>query len=110
MIASITLFILSPISIFIYGVDNYQQYIPAILIVAAVATPMIIYATVTTSNLERTNTVKTFVNKRIEDAIYAICAGIFLVLGLIWGLWYIAWVVFIFGYAINNFVNSKSRE
>lgn len=110
MIASITLFVLSPISVFIYGFENYEKYIPAILIVAAIATPMIIYATVTTSKLENTNSVKTFANKKIEDAIYALCAGIFLVLGLVWGLWYIAWIVFIFGYAINNFVNSKNRE
>lgn len=110
MITSIILFVLSPISIFIYGVEEYQKYVPAILIIAAVATPMIIYATVSTSKLQSTNTEKSFEYKKIEDAIYAVCAGIFLILGLVWGLWYIAWVVFIFGFAINNLFNKKNRE
>ena len=41
---------------------------------------------------------KTHKQKRIEDIIYGICAVIFLVLGLMFNLFHIAWVVFILGW------------
>ncbi|XFA99635.1 helix-turn-helix domain-containing protein [Candidatus Izemoplasma sp. B36] len=109
-ITGITLLILSPITAFIYGFENYEKYGIAILLIAAVAIPMIIYATITSQNLFEQNSPKTLRQKQKEDGIYAIAAGIFLVLGLVFGLWYIAWVVFIFAYAITVFIKKSKEE
>ena len=42
--------------------------------------------------------------KRQQDMVYAACAGIFLILGLVFNLWYIAWVIFIFGYVVTLYL------
>ncbi len=109
-ITGITLLILSPITAFIYGFENYEKYGIAILLIAAVAIPMIVYAAITSQNLFEQNSPKTLRQKQKEDGIYAIAAGIFLVLGLVFGLWYIAWVVFIFAYAITVFIKKSKEE
>lgn len=109
-ITGITLLILSPITAFIYGFENYEKYGIAILLIAAIAIPMIVYAAITSQSLIEQNSPKTLRQKQKEDGIYAIAAGIFLVLGLVYGLWYIAWVVFIFAYAMTVFIKKSKEE
>jgi|LGOV01.1.fsa_nt_gb transcriptional regulator with XRE-family HTH domain len=38
---------------------------------------------------------------RIDNIVYSTCAVIFLGTGLIWGLWYVSWIVFILGYVVT---------
>ena len=38
---------------------------------------------------------------RKDNIVYGFCAFIFLGAGLIWGLWHVAWIIFILGYAVT---------
>ncbi|QMS85695.1 helix-turn-helix domain-containing protein [Candidatus Xianfuyuplasma coldseepsis] len=104
-IIAITMLVLSPISIFIYGVEEYQSYVPVILIIAAIAVPLVLYATVSTEQLSG-GTMMTYRQKKINEAIYATCAAGFLILGFIWGLWHPGWIIFIFGYVATVIFNN----
>lgn len=106
----IALLILSPISIWIFGVENYQLYVITILVMAAIGVLLIIYSSVSSESLKAIDNPRSTRDKHIQDGIYAVCVGIFLILGFMFGLWYIAWVVFIFGYAVVSLVGKKSEE
>lgn len=106
IISAIVMLILSPISIFVYGIENWDQYVIVILAIAAISVTLILYATLSTERMKSYSN-KSREQKRTEEIVYAICAGIFLTLGLVWGLFHIAWVVFIFGYAITLILNKK---
>jgi len=96
LVIAIAMIIVAPVSIFLYGVENYQIYVPTILIIIGISVGMMIYVGL---NSERkiTYEVEDKEQKRKEEIIYAICAGIFLFLGLVFGLFHIAWIIFIFG-------------
>lgn len=96
---AIILIIVSPVSIFIFGEDNYRFYVPIILIITAISVGLMIYAS--TSGGFSYNSIKSHKQKRKEEIVYAFCAGIFLFLGMVYDLFHVAWIVFIFGYAIT---------
>jgi len=106
LIFAVALIIMSPVSIFLYGVDNYQLYVPAILIVTAISVGLMIYVTVNSERISSYETVDKD-QKRKEEIIYVICAGIFLFLGLVFNLFHIAWIIFIFGYATTLIVKKQ---
>ena len=99
-VVAVIMLVLSPTSIFVLGVMNYEQYVPIILIIAAIAVPLILYATVTTNELIG-GTMKTYQNKKRSEIVYAFAAGIFLLLGFVWGAWHPGWIVFVFAYALT---------
>mgnify|MGYP000067793724 CR=1 FL=1 len=99
-ITGITMLILSPISIFLYGVNAYEQYVPMILIIAAIAVVLILYATISTDMLVG-GSMKDYKRKKSDEIIYTFCAAIFLLLGFVWGLWHPGWLIFLFGYAVT---------
>lgn len=45
---------------------------------------------------------------RIESIVYGICAAIFLFTGLLWGLWYVNWIVYILGYVAVLILNKEN--
>lgn len=98
---AIILIIISPVSVFIFGEENYNMYVPIILVITAISVGLMIYAT--TGTKKRYIETKSPKQKRKEEIIYSICTGIFLILGLVFDLFHIAWVVFIFGYALTLF-------
>jgi transcriptional regulator with XRE-family HTH domain len=106
---AVAMIIMAPVSIFIYGVDNYQLFVPTILIIIAISVGMMIYATVNSESVSRDRKMSKE-QKRKEDLIYAICTGIFLFLGLVFDLFHIAWIIFIFGYAATKIVEKKEIE
>lgn len=53
----------------------------------------------------RERTYKSKEETRIDNIVYGTCAAIFLATGLIWGLWYVGWVVFILGYVTTLILN-----
>lgn len=97
---AVAMIILAPASIFFVGVDNYSVYVPIILIVTAISVLMMIYASMSEERI-RVYSAATREQKRKEEMIYAVCAGIFMILGLGFQLFHIAWIVFIFGYALT---------
>ena len=105
-IIAVALIILSPISIFIYGVENYESYLIVILLVVALSTAMIIYASLSTEQMKSFSKMDK-AERRKEEIIYTTCAAIYLLLGLGWNLWYIAWIVFIFGYVATLIVKKQ---
>lgn len=107
-IIAVTLLVCSPISIFIYGVEEYTLYVPVILIIAAIAVPLILYATISSEQLQR-STMLTFEQKRNNEMIYVLCAGVFLFIGFVWEYWHPGWIVFVFGYAVTLLVNRKEK-
>lgn len=102
---SILMIVLSPVSIFIYGVDNYTLYIPVILIITAISVGLIIYISLSSTSCY-TSKLKNREQRKKEEIIYTICAGIFLTLGLVWDLFHIAWIIFVFGYALTLLVKN----
>lgn len=105
-LTGLMILLLSPISIFLYGYMEYEQYVPVILICAAIAVPLIIYSTVSTEQLVG-STMKDLEQKKREEIIYTFAAGLFLVLGFIWGLWHPGWIVFIFAYVATLVFQTK---
>ena len=103
---AIAMIIISPVAIFIYGVDNYSLYVPVILIVTAISVGLMIYVSVNSESFSRYTTIDKD-QKRKEEIIYAICTGIFLFVGLVFNLFHIAWIVFIFGYATTLIVKKQ---
>lgn len=108
-IIAITMLVLSPTSIFIVGVMNYEVYVPIILMVAAVAVPLILYATVSSEQLLH-GTKEAFTHTRNNEVIYTFAAGVFLVLGFVWGLWHPGWIVFIFAYSFTLMFQDKELK
>jgi transcriptional regulator with XRE-family HTH domain len=104
LVLAVILIIAAPVSIFIFGVDNYTIYVPVILIITAISVGLMTYATVDASNFSNFKG-KSSNQRRKEEIIYVICAGIFLTLGLLWNLFHIAWIIFVFGYALTLIVN-----
>ncbi len=100
---SIIMIMIAPISIFVFGVDRWRFYVPIIIIVTAISVFAMIYANLTSERIAKYSEV-TKEQKRKEEIIYAVCAGIFMILGLAFNLFHIAWVVFIFGYALTLYV------
>lgn len=99
-IVAITMLVLSPVSIFFLGVMNYELYVPIILIVAAIAVPLILYATISSQELIG-GTMKTYEQKKRSEIVYAFAAAIFLLLGFVWGAWHPGWIIFVFAYALT---------
>ncbi|AIO19323.1 HTH-type transcriptional regulator ImmR [Candidatus Izimaplasma bacterium HR1] len=100
---AVAMIIIAPASIFVLGYDNWNLYIPIILVVTAISVLLMIYSTMSEERLKNYSNV-TREQKRKEEIIYAICTGVFMVLGLGFQLFHIAWVVFIFGYAATLIV------
>ena len=103
MISAIISLMLSPISIFIFGYENYDIYVVIILCIAALSVAMLLFVSFDVRGLAQ-DVILSPEEKRLQDMVYATCAGIFLILGLVFNLWYIAWVVFIFGYVITLYI------
>ena len=106
MIIAIVLLMISPISIFIFGTESYEIYLTIILSIAAISVAMLLFVSFDDrgfNNYAELNKKE----KRQQDMVYAACAGIFLILGLVFNLWYIAWVVFIFGYVVTLFLKKE---
>jgi transcriptional regulator with XRE-family HTH domain len=99
-IIGIMMIIMSPISIFLFDINDYQIYVPILLTVIAMGVGLLIYVNVSTMEW-KTMEQKSRERRRKEEMVYAVCAGIFLILGLVYGLFHIAWVIFIFGYAVT---------
>jgi transcriptional regulator with XRE-family HTH domain len=99
-IIGIMMIIMSPISIFLFDINDYQIYVPILLTVIAMGVGLLIYVNVSTIEWKSMEQ-KSRERRRKEEMVYAVCAGIFLILGLVYGLFHIAWVVFIFGYAVT---------
>jgi len=100
---AVAMIIIAPVSIFVFGTQNWNYYVPSILIIIAISVLAIIYASMSGERIEKYSKV-TKEQKRKEEIIYAFCAGIFMILGLGFDLFNIAWVVFIFGYALTLIV------
>lgn len=103
MISAIVLPMLSPISIFIFGYENYNIYLIIILSIAAISVAMLLYVSFDNNGFSQ-NEILSPGEKRQQDMIYASCAGIFLILGLVFNLWHVAWIVFIFGYVVTLYL------
>ena len=103
MISAIVLLILSPISVFIFGYENYNTYTIIILSIAALSVAMLLFVSFDMGGYNF-NSEASKEEKRKEDMVYSACAGIFLILGLVFNLWYVAWVVFIFGYVVTLYL------
>lgn len=95
--SAVAMIIIAPVSIFVFGTENWEYFVPSILIIIAISVMAIIYASMSSESNNKTPK-KTAEEKKQEDIIYGICAGIFMVLGLVFNLFHIAWIVFIFGY------------
>lgn len=108
-IVAITLLVLSPTSIFIVGVINYEVYVPIILMVAAVAIPLILYATVSSEQLIHSSK-EAFTHTKNNEIVYTIAAGIFLTLGFVWNLWHPGWIIFVFAYSTTLIVQQKESK
>lgn len=105
IIIAIMMIIISPVSIFIFGDEQYQMYVPIILVITAISVGLMIYA----ANLgNRSIYLKSKKVKQNEQIIYTFCVAIFLFLGLVYNLFQVAWIVFIVGYAITLIVNKES--
>ena len=102
-IIAIIMLILSPISIFIYGYDNYDIYVVIILVIAALSVAMILYVSIDSKKVAGILTV-TKEEQRQKSMVYAACTGVFLLLGLVFSLWYLAGVIYVFGYAITLYL------
>lgn len=101
-IIALSFLILSPISIFILGYDKWTIYVPIILVIATISVGLIIYAfAVPTKGPYSSESIDPR-QKRLEEVIYSIAAGIFLILGLLFNLFHVAWIIFIFAYALTR--------
>ena len=105
-IFAIVLLMISPISIFIFGYENYDIYVIIILSIAAISVAMLLFISFDVRGFVHNEELSKG-EKRQQDMVYATCAGIFLILGLVFNLWYIAWVVFIFGYVVTLFLKKE---
>lgn len=47
--------------------------------------------------------------QRLENIVYSICFVIFMVTGLLWGLFQISWMVFILGYVVILIISGKKE-
>ena len=103
MILAIVLLILSPTSVFIFGYESYNTYTIIILSIAALSVAMLLFVSFDVGG-HNLNSELSKEEKRKEDMVYAACAGIFLILGLVFNLWYVAWTVFIFGYVLTLYL------
>ena len=100
---SVAMIILAPVSIFIIGVENWTIYVPIILVTIAISVLLMVYSSMSDQRIAQYSKA-TREQRRKEEIIYAICAGIFMILGLVFNLFHIAWIVFIFGYAATLIV------
>jgi len=98
-----SMIILAPSTIFMFGVEHWERYVPGMIIIIAISILMIVYASLSEKRIKQYSQV-TQEQKRKEEIIYAICVGIFMILGVGFGLFHIAWIVFIFGYAATLIV------
>ena len=100
IVLGVMLIIMSPISIFFFELNDYQTYVPILLATVAIGVGVLIYAKVSTKEFKVMEQ-KSKDRRRKEEMVYAVCTGIFLILGLLYGLFHIAWVIYIFGYAVT---------
>jgi transcriptional regulator with XRE-family HTH domain len=108
-IVATAILVASPASIFIFGYDNWNIYVPIIIGLAGISIGLIIYASKGNDGISNYTGEKSKQQLRKEEIIYSIAAGIFLILGLAFNLFHIAWIIFIFAYALTKIVNNDSK-
>lgn len=102
-ILAIVLLMLSPISVFVVGVNNTSTFVVILLCVGAISIALLLFVSFNGKEYIP-NPIISLEEKRHQDMVYSACIGIFLILGLVFNLWYVAWVVFIFGYVITLYL------
>jgi transcriptional regulator with XRE-family HTH domain len=108
-LVGLMILVISPVSIFVFGYMAYDLYVPVILTCAAIAVPLIIYATVSTEELIG-GTMNDLEQKRRNEIIYTLAAALFLTIGFMWGLWHPGWIIFIFAYVATLVFIPKKIE
>ncbi len=101
MTIGIALIMISPIPYFsVLPGDESNGNIIAMLISVVIGVTIIVFVALEMNHgMRRTPLSKEA--ERINGIIYGTCVVIFLGTGLIWGLWHIAWIVFIIGYVVT---------
>lgn len=110
LILGIILIIISPVNVFIMGVDNWRFYVPMMIITVAIGVGLIVFATMGKGNPNQVEDNKSPAQKRREEIIYAFAAGIFMILGFVFDLFHIAWIVFIFAYGLTLLVDKDEEK
>ena len=91
---------LSPIPYLVWSKTNVSLAITATLIVIATSVILFIYIGMNYGRTYKKENVKSLKTQKIENIVYTTCVAIFLLLGLVWGLFHIAWIVFLLGYVV----------
>lgn len=110
IIVSILLFMLSAVPYLLIADTNSTLAIIILLAVVALAVGLMTYVGLKYSHTftkRRSNT--SAKQEKYGKIVYPICVYIFLMTGILWGLFYINWTIFILGYVVVLILSGKEE-
>lgn len=116
---AVMMYILCPVSVIVFGEIGFEILGIAIMfILIASATGLLIYNNMTKPDYlkqddildmdfdKNVNSKNIKVRKSVESAMWAVIVAIYLLINLITGAWYITWIIFIIGAAIEKVIRA----
>ncbi|HOO44564.1 MAG TPA: helix-turn-helix transcriptional regulator [Bacillota bacterium] len=98
MYSGIVIIILSVVPFLLLMNTHFTLGLVLLISVAIIGIGFVVFGSMMTIEGQSEDAVRF---KRIENIVYPICFVIFFYVGMVYGLWYLSWLVFVLGYAVT---------